>query len=349
MVIYKNKSYDKDFNLAKTLLEYERSLIHKIPGVVGSGISNSDITGIGNGYHLVVYLEKEDQTIINQLPVKIYNIPVTYKIKGQVKILNSSSNGFTERYRPIRGGASVSTAFVMAGTGTIAGFPQLPNGDYVILSNNHAIAHDNPGQHFGQLGDKIIQPGIGDNGTNNDIVGTLAKWVKIFPESDSIFGINKVDCAYATIDPGISFNNINLCGFHINYSVSPILGMTIKKAGKATGCTFGSIDALDVSIRVDYSYTDTPYYGVFTGQIETSPNFIQEGDSGAAVVTLDTENAVGLVFASGSDGSGICNIMSDVESTLGVSFGNPPLSYTGLIVLSGCFAMGGVLYLNSIK
>lgn len=321
----------KDFEFIKTVLMLERDRIHQIPGVVGTGIGHSDITGIGKGYNLVVYLESEDPSIITQLPEKIYNIPVVYQIKGKIRILPSyqtNISAFTSRYRPLQGGASVSTALIYADTGTIAGFPQLPNGEFVILSNNHIIAHDNPGENWAHIGDNITQPGNGDFGTTSDTVGTLAKWIKIIPQTISPWDTNKVDCAYANINPHISINSTNLCGFQTKYSIPPSIGMKIKKAGKSSGCTFGTITEVDVTISANYSLTSIPAYARFSGQIQTSPNFAQAGDSGSLVITSDTENAVGLIFAADSDGSATCNIISDVENTLGVSFGIGPTIQT---------------------
>ncbi len=330
-----------DFEYVKAIIGHDRDRIHQIPGVIGTGISHSDITGIGKGHHLVVYLEHEDLSIIRQLPSKIHNIPVTYQVKGKIRALSCGSRfGFASRYRPLQGGSSISPLYGWT-TGTIAGFPQLPNGQHVLLSNNHTIAPDNPGLHTAQVGQSITQPGNADYGTNNDIVGNVAKWIPII--SGSIFDSNKVDCAYATILPDISINQINLCGFDINYTVPPFVGMSIKSAGKVTGCTYGTITELDASVQVDYSVTDTPAYARFTGQIETSPNLAQKGDSGSVIVTSDTNNAVGLLFAAGSDGGATCNVMSDVERALGVSFGTGPPVPTPQYSIPQFIIMGGLV------
>ncbi len=319
----------KDFEFVKAILVLGRDRIHQMPGVVGTGIGHSDITGIGKGHNLVVYLKSEDSSVIDQLPEKIYNIPVVYQIKGEIKTLQLNQTNistFNSRYRPLQGGASVSTllSYYGYGTGTIAGFPQLPSGEFVILSNNHIIAHDNPAEHTAQIGDIITQPGSTDFGGSNDSVGTLAKWVQIIPQTILPWeNLNKVDCAYAKINSNIAINLTNLCGFQIKYSIPPYIGMKIKNAGKTTGCAFGTITELDVTTSVNFSHSGTPAYARFTGQINTSPNFVQKGDSGSSLIS-DTENAVGLIFASGSDGSATCNIMSDVENTLGVSFGVGP-------------------------
>lgn len=344
----------KDFEYVKSIITFERDRIHQIHGVVGTGISHSNITGIGDGYHLVVYLESENSSIINQLPSKIYDIPVAYRVKGISRIASSSEPIFTSRYRPIKGGASVSLKYYEVGT--IAGFPQTDDGKYVILSNNHVIAHDDPWIHVAQIGKEITQPGNTDFGGENDIVGKLAKWVTIIPKTLSPFEVNKVDCAYATINPDISIDMINLCGFRIKYTIPPYIGMPIKKAGRTTGCTFGTITELDVRLNVNYSYDPTnPKWATFTGQIQTSPNFCSYGDSGAAIVKSDTENVVGLIFSTDdTDGSATCNVMSDVETTLGISFGKGPIpekTVSGFDMVLGSLAIGyaRLLYKNLYK
>lgn len=327
----------RNFKLVKKTLKPERDRIHLIKGVVGTGITHSDITGIGKGYHLIIYLQYEDPSIIKQLPRTINGIPVAYQITGEIKPLpvyctNSctSNCGFIYHYRPLQAGASIGNINMLSlgycDAGTIGGFPKTPDGQRVLLSCNHVLAHDTPGESIAQIGQSIIQPGTIDGGdTINDVSGTLAKWIKIVPKGS---GLNGFDCAYEIINPDISINLTNLCNYNISgYTIPfPGIGMNIQKAGRTSRCTTGTIVALDVTMDVNYSLTSTPALATFTNQIQTSSNFAQSGDSGSVVVESYTWNAVGLLFAGASDGTAWCNVMADLEHALGVSFQCPTLS-----------------------
>lgn len=325
------------FALSKSVqasVKSDRDRIHKIKGVVGSGISHSDVTGIGIGYNVIVYLEKKDDAVICQLPSEINGIPVVYEVTGKVRktpctIVNNQcvctgfTGAFQGRYRPIQPGAGIINPvelpnYCSVGTlGTIATLNS--NGSSVILSNNHVMAYDFPGKRIGKAGDIIIQPGTLDSGNSiNDRVATLGGWVTI---KDPLSGDNTVDCAYAIINSDININLTSLCNYIIGSSISPIGNMPIKKAGRTTGCTSGTITALDVTTNVDYSDTSTPAIARFTRQIKTSNNFNQAGDSGSVVVNANTNEAVGLLFAGDSNGSAILNAMYQVEAALKITLG----------------------------
>lgn len=334
-----------DIENVKISLEDVRNQLQQMFGV-GTGITHSDITGVGlEGYQLKVYMPYFDQYIIDNLPADVNGYQVVYEIGeittlacGCVKTPNGSCNctpisecqkKFSAKYRPLQSGGSIDnvisrthpcpgkTTGGCCGTGTIGGFPKLPNGTTVLLSNNHVIGGDFPGYHFGAVGDKLVQPGTLDNGDIvNDIVGTLQKKITLADNSTG----NKVDAAYGYIDSSVQISANGLCNYPINKSVSPVIGMKIKKAGRTTGCTTGTVTALDVNIGTNYGSGTAK----FIQQFQTSANFTQAGDSGSVVVTDDgNNNAVGLLYA-GSDtipGSAFVNLMSNVESALGISFG----------------------------
>lgn len=318
----------------QTSVKSGRDRIHKIKGVVGSGITHRELTGFGTGYNVIIYLEKKDDAVISQLPAEINGIPVAYEVIGKVRKIPCSiidgqckctgfTGAFQDRYRPIKIGSGIINPIELpkyCSVGTLGAIATLnSDGSTVILSNNHVIAYDFPGKRLGKAGDVIIQPGTLDNGNSiNDRVATLGSWVTI---KDSLSGDNTVDCAYATINSDINIDQTSLCNYIIGKSIAPTGSMAIKKAGRTTGCTSGTITALDVTTTVDYSDTIVPALAKFTGQIKTSNNFIQGGDSGSVVVNSTTNEAVGLVFAGDSNGGAILNVMSQVEEALKITLG----------------------------
>lgn len=97
----------------------------------------------------------------------------------------------------------------------------------------------------------------------------------------------------------------------------PAFGMKVKKSGRTTGTTKGSIQAVDVTVKVKYSKG----MATFVNQILITPGgFSDAGDSGSLIVEDVDSNPrpVGLLFA-GSSTSTIANPISEVLSSLGVS------------------------------
>jgi len=75
--------------------------------------------------------------------------------------------------------------------------------------------------------------------------------------------------------------------------------MAVKKTGRTSGLTHGTVQAINVTIQVQY----TGGIATFNGQIMTPANFISAGDSGSLMVTETGNDPVGLCFAGGGGGS----------------------------------------------
>lgn len=65
-----------------SIIADERRQIERIPGVIGTGITHSSITGIGKGYQLLVNVETSD--IVNLIPRSINGILVITEITGKI-------------------------------------------------------------------------------------------------------------------------------------------------------------------------------------------------------------------------------------------------------------------------
>jgi hypothetical protein len=94
------------------------------------------------------------------------------------------------------------------------------------------------------------------------------------------------------------------------------LGMEVKKSGRTTGLTSGTVQLLDASVQVGYG---AGKIALFTNQILTT-NMSQGGDSGSLLVDGEGKKAVGLLFA-GSDQVTIHNPIGFVKDALKVRFG----------------------------
>lgn len=195
-----------------------------------------------------------------------------------------------------------------------------------VLSNNHVLARSNAGA--GQ--DPIIQRGYIDtvpkcSATGTVTVASLYKWVPL----DFTGGNNIVDAAIAQTLPGMVDPTGTVIGIGtINPATTgPAVEMPVVKAGRTTGKTTGSINALNVTARVNYrpcggGATQT---AKFVKQFRMVPDvtFARAGDSGSLIlkrVATGRPNPVGLLFASASDGSTLANPINSVLSALGVTF-----------------------------
>src|SRR5437773_669550 len=125
--------------------------------------------------------------------------------------------------------------------------------------------------------------------------GTLSQFVRI-----NFGGNNTIDCAIAQMDTGNPTSVVQSGGYTATSSVQAAsVGLAVKKSGRTSGLTHGTVQAINVTITVGYS-TGT---ATFSGQIMTPATFIRAGDSGSLMVTETGNNPVGLCFAGGSGGS----------------------------------------------
>jgi hypothetical protein len=123
---------------------------------------------------------------------------------------------------------------------------------------------------------------------------------------------NLVDCAIAgPVEEGAVTTEILEVGSLAGVQEG-MLGMSVKKSGRTTGLTTGTIQQVDVTVRVSFGVGRS---ATFTDQLMAGP-MSQGGDSGSVV--LDQENrVVGLLFA-GSVGSTIFNRIQNVFHALQV-------------------------------
>ena len=182
-------------------------------------------------------------------------------------------------------------------------------GRFYILSNTHVLARSD----LAAVGEAIVQPGLIDN--NCRAVGTVmaANLSQFFHlENDPR---PNVDAALAEIVPGAVDPLgviVQLGGTTIGDQptdgtpnpgpgVPPSVGRAVAKSGRSTGLTCGTILSINTAINVEYQKgcnTGSTFVCDFTDQIVVAATgFSAQGDSGSLVVTQDTADPVGLLFA----------------------------------------------------
>ncbi|WP_078595908.1 hypothetical protein [Evansella clarkii] len=226
-------------------------------------------------------------------------------------------NELTSRIRPLKGGWSIGHPDITAGTAGAVVFNNdetLP-GRYYILSNNHVIANSNAAKE----GDPILQPGAVDGGKRgDDQVAVLSKFIPIdlTPDVPLEEQNNIVDAAIAEgslqeLDREIYWNGY-VKGWVKKEDVE--VGTRVKKTGRTTGYTAGTIISVDTTVDVNFGRGRTAR---FRDQIFTT-NMSEGGDSGSLVTDMENR-AVGLLFA-GSSEITILNQIENVRELLKIEF-----------------------------
>ncbi len=272
------------------------------------------------------------------IPPSIEGITTDVHPVGQIHTLQAP----TGRFRPAPGGVSIGHVNITAGT---LGCLVTKNNTIYILSNNHVLANSNQSDK----GDVILQPGPHDGGTIiNDQIARLSDFIPIKFENGngngnggcklttailSLFNfiarlsgsstrmfsrnisqkVNLVDCAIAEpLYESDVINEILQAGI-INGASDGELGMKLKKSGRTTGLTTGTIEQVDVSVRVNFGLNRT---ALFSDQLIAGP-MSQGGDSGSIVLSDDNQ-AIGLLFA-GSTNTTVINRIQNVFQLLDVN------------------------------
>ena len=305
------------------------ALWRNAPGIVGSGVG---LTATGQPV-IDVFTTRPGVA----LPQTLGGVRVRPVVTGMIVARSAKL-----RYpRPVPIGVSAGLADFA--TGTLGA--RVTNGTNVYaLSNNHVFA----GVNQGRIGDPILQPGpIEDGGVNPaDRIGTLAD----FQQINFSGGANTMDAAIAlttTADVGVA----TLPDGYGPPSATTLLaavGMQVQKYGRTTGYTTAAVNALNVDVDVCYfPLTETicfpGYQAHFTNQFSVADGavpFSGPGDSGSLLVTLGSNNPVGLLFA-GGEGLTIANPIDAVLQRFNVAIDGspaedgPPAAPTGLGALAG--------------
>jgi hypothetical protein len=214
--------------------------------------------------------------------------------------------------RPVPIGVSTGNAGECS-AGTISARVKSGTSVYA-LSNNHVYALENNAP----IGSNVLQPGRYDTGCATDpanVIGTLSKYVPI-----SFSGNNTVDAAIAATTTSQVGNSTPADGYGTPTSATTTasVNLAVKKYGRTTGLTSGTITA--VNATVDVGYTAGTAHFVNQIIVESNKPFIKAGDSGSLLVTSSGNHPVGLLFAGTQSGKlAVGNNIGAVLSALGIS------------------------------
>jgi hypothetical protein len=299
------------------------TVLMEAPEVVGTatGVAES------NSPAIVVFTEKEPGP--GAIPESLEGIPVKVKVVGKIFALAEASKvkpkavvDPTVRF-PLPVPIGVSTGNIgECSAGTIGARLKDASGNVYALSNNHVYAL----QNTAPIGSTTLQPGLYDTrcrtGVSN-VIGTLSRFVAI----DFSGKTNTVDAAVALSSTG-KLNNATPSGGYgkpnsLTYTQatgkSASVRQSVKKYGRTTKLTTGTITAINATVKVCYN-SSCSLAATFGKQIVIGYNgFSGAGDSGSLIVTNDSyAYPVGLLFAGGT-GITIANPIDTVLSSFNMS------------------------------
>lgn len=274
--------------------------------------------------------------------IKTDVIQMSFKLNVErMRQLDVSLMADTTRYTTLRGGIGIGPCraifleppevpapgnFVFVGT-LGAMVRDNGTGDRMMLTNFHVAAVNNAWS----AGDTIAQPSRVDGGTcPADVVGTLERAVITGTTAGNGPG---VDGAVIRISDRPSRCEIVDIGV-VRGTNTATLGMAVRKRGRTTGLTHGTVDSIDLTVSVPYgdgigTILLDDQIGIDADTVQ-SPAFGLGGDSGSVVV--DANNRVlGLYFAGNNEQRdaagnvimpegvfGIANPIAAVEAALNV-------------------------------
>ena len=236
----------------------------------------------------------------------------SYELQVAEQAIDVTAMADTTHYATLQGGVSMGPSRVVNGSifaGTLGAIvvDNVTNA-HAALTNFHVACVD-AGWH---VGDRMVQPSRIDTGTvPMDEFGAINR---------ATLSAN-VDGAVISIDAG----RANACTIaeigNVAGTKVATLGANVRKRGRTTGLTYGSIDGISATVNINYGST----IGVRTLSNQVSvradttrnPLFSDHGDSGSVIVD-DQGFVVALLFA-GSGTSTIGNPIAAVLAELNIS------------------------------
>jgi hypothetical protein len=268
-----------------------------------------------------IYVTRGTKRALKEVPETVENIPVIVDSVGKIIVkpkatLSNRGHIFARRGRVACGSSCAPSGKDYSGT---LGALVHKNGDtscLYALSNNHVTADCN---HL-SVGMPIMSPSGNDSRPGNAprMFAEHAQMTELRSGVPGLVPPCRDDLAIATV-PDLDLVSSwqgDADGFDTPVlAASPAPGMPVKKIGRTTGTTHGRIQS--VVVRTPIRYDSENFKAIVWFQqvwavrsTDTGP-FAVGGDSGSLVVTEDGNSAVGIVFASNSQGTYVNMIAID--------------------------------------
>ncbi|MEV5375068.1 hypothetical protein AB0L26_03705 [Streptomyces nondiastaticus] len=235
-----------------------------------------------------------------------------YELQVASRPVDMTALADTRHVSTLKGGVSMGPSRVIDGSvfaGTL-GAIVVDNATQAkaALTNFHVAAVDSTFE----IGDRMVQPSLIDTGEAPQ--GEFGALLRATLST-------AVDGALISIDPGRA-TSCEVDGIGpVRGTKKAALGMSVRKRGRTTGLTHGSVDGVSGSIQVDYGdglgvHTLKNQVSI-TADASRNAMFSDHGDSGSVIVD-DDGFVVALLFA-GAGSSTSANPIASVLSELNIS------------------------------
>lgn len=233
-----------------------------------------------------------------------------YELQIVAEAVDVSAQADTTHYATLEGGISMGPSRVIGGSifaGTLGAIViDNASNQHAALTNFHVACVDSTWH----VGDRMVQPSRIDTGTvPGDEFGAIVR--------ATLSGA--VDGAVISIDAAKSSSCTIAEIGQVRGTKAATLGMAVRKRGRTTGLTYGSVDGVSATVNVDYG--DGLGVHTLTNQVsvkaDTTRNamFSDHGDSGSVIVD-SSGYVVALLFAgagSGTVGNPIAAVLSELN------------------------------------
>ena len=292
-----------------------------LPGVTGIDVGFKEVGGHTTGELAIrVHVaEKKGRLPEGQrVPADIDGIVTDVlqrKYEPQVasEAVDAVAQADTTHYATLQGGISMGPSRVIGGSifaGTLGAVViDRATNQHAALTNFHVACVDSSWN----VGDRMVQPSRIDTGVVPG--GEFGAILRATLSSAVDGGLISIDVAKS------STCDITEIG-KVRGTKVATLGMSVRKRGRTTGLTFGSVDGLSATVNIDYG--DGIGIRMLTNQVSIktdtarNPLFSDHGDSGSVIVD-GAGFVVALLFAgagTGTLGNPIAAVLAELNITM---------------------------------
>jgi hypothetical protein len=292
-------------------------------GFSGLAVHSVGYTAGAEDEKVVIYVTKGSRKALEEIPSEVEGVSVEAKLMGKLKagpaMAAAGPSNLFERNGRIACGSSCAPSG-QSYAGTLGAF--LRDGNQMLaLSNNHIFAACN----HTPIGMPILSPSTMDSRPNRRPPTAICLHDKIVELRSGYPGLvqtMRLDAALGKVtNPDIvsSWQGDDANGYDTpKATTSPQSGLAVKKFGRTTGLTTGTIEALVptpwiLPYKSDEFTANVWFTDTWTIRSDGNEPFALPGDSGSLVVSGDGQMAIGLLFAVNNRGQyGIIMPIEDV-------------------------------------
>ncbi len=284
----------------------------KDEGFAGLAVQSVGYTHGAEEEAVVIYVTRGSKRALKALPDKVDDVAVETRVMGRLKAGPAASGGqgfFHQHNGRIACGSSCAPSRENY-AGTLGCLAKTRDGRMVLVSNNHILAACN----HTPVGMPILAPATMDARPRRPApaaAGLFDSMIELRSGVPSLVEPMRLDAATALVeDPErvSSWQGDAAHGYDTPHDiVAPQAGLRVKKWGRTTGLTAGTVEAFvptpwvlpykSVRFAAEVWFQDT-----WTVCADDDDPFALPGDSGSLILTEDGNAAVGLLFAVNTSG-----------------------------------------------